>query len=251
MSELSLTDAKEAGRLIYKALHVTLTPNNDLEYKRLLGRYRAEIDFARIVESFAEGMELNVLTSAVTERGLVIVPTSRESKFAVRMTDIRTGLDNAKKAALLLAHVAIAATFFPTTDVLEDDNFVPPPSSIANFRKMLYGLAKELQATAPTMPNAPTELEPGWNLIASMPVMLPNAQRADSQSVVGFIRIALNGMREGNLVRVDERFSENDENATYTPTHRLRVQLRDMALRRLFDIAQRVIASTNSPFVTK
>lgn len=120
------SSTKNAGRLLYKALHSTLVPINDTEYRELLARYRADPDFAESVQSLATGMELTVLD--VSERGLVVVPASRESKFAVKMADIRSGLDAKQKAALLLAHVAISATFFPTTDGLDDDNFVPPPS---------------------------------------------------------------------------------------------------------------------------
>ena len=39
------------------------------------------------------------------------------------------------------------------------------------------------------------------------------------------------------LVRLD-RGTEDDPQASYTATHRLRVQLREIALRRLFEMAQ-------------
>lgn len=229
------TSTKSAGRLLYKALHSTLVPINDAEYRELLAHYRANPDFAEEVESLATGMELAVLD--VSERGLVVVPASRESKFAVKMADIRSGLDAKQKAALLLAHVAIAATFFPTTDGLDDDNFVPPPSSVANFRDTLHALAKHLQASAMPMQDVPVELAPGWDYIASLAVVVPAAQRASLNSVVGFIKLALKHMREGGLVRLD-RETDDEESETYTPTQRLRVQLRELALRRLFDIAQ-------------
>ena len=41
----------------------------------------------------------------------------------------------------------------------------------------------------------------------------------------------------GGLVRLD-RGTEDDPQASYTATHRLRVQLREIALRRLFEMAQ-------------
>lgn len=224
-----------AGRLLYKALHTTLSPLNDSEYRELLALYRADQTFAGDVQNIAEGMELAILD--VSERGLVVVPASRESRFALKMSDIRTGLDAKQKAALLMAHVAVAATFFPTTDGLDDDNFVPPPSSVADFRDTLHALAKNLQATAGTLPDIPAELAPGWDYIASLAVVVPASQRASINSVVGFIKLALKHMREGGLVRLD-RETEDEDNETYTPTMRLRVQLRELALRRLFDIAQ-------------
>jgi len=229
------SSAQHAGRLLYKALHTTLVPINDMEYRELLALYRADPGFADKVQQFATGMELAILD--VSERGLVVVPASRDSKFAIKMTDIRAGLDAKQKAALLLAHVAIAATFFPMTDGLDDDNFVPPPSCVADFRGTLHALAKQLQACASPSPELPVELMPGWDYIASLAVVVPTAQRASLTSVVGFIRLALKHMREGGLVRLD-RETDDEEAASYTPTQRLRVQLRELALRRLFDIAQ-------------
>ncbi len=49
-----------------------------------------------------------------------------------------------QKAALVLAHIAIAAAFFPTTDGLDDDNYSPPPASVATCRDTLYALARRL-----------------------------------------------------------------------------------------------------------
>lgn len=232
------SSSKNAGRLLYKALHATLVPVNDVEYRELLAQYRADPAFADMVQSIASAMELAILD--VSERGLVVVPQSRESKFAVKMADIRAGLEVKHKTALLLAHVAIAATFYPTTDGLDDDNFVAPPSSVASLRETLHGLAKHLQASANHVPDVPVELAPGWDYIASLAVVVPTGQRAALTSVVGFIKLALKHMKEGGLVRID-RESEDDETETYTPTQRLRVQLRELALHRLFAIAQTAV----------
>ncbi|NMM12409.1 MAG: hypothetical protein HHJ17_02540 [Rhodoferax sp.] len=233
-----------AGRLLYKALQTTLAPANDLEYRDLLAQFRADPLFAQQVSEFAQGMELAILD--VSERGLIVVPTSRDSKFAVRLTDIRSGLDIQQKASLVLAHVAIAATFFPTTDGLEDDNYIPPPGSVANFRDSLHALAKQLEALdGEQLSDIPSELAPGWRCITALMVSVPSSQRATINSVVGFIRLALKNMREAGLVRID-RDSEEDDTETYTPTQRMRVQLRELALRRLFDLAQTAALNRNA-----
>lgn len=44
-------------------------------------------------------------------------------------------------------------------------------------------------------------------------------------------------MAQSGLVRLD-RDAEDETAATYTPTFRLRVQLRELALRRLYEMAQ-------------
>jgi len=238
-----LANFRGASRLLYKALQTTLVPANDLEYRDLLAQYRADPGFAHQVSEMAHGMELVILD--VSERGLIVVPASRDSKFAVRLADIRAGLDVQQKAALVLAHVAIAATFFPHTSGLEDDNYIPAPASVANFRESLHGLARRMETAAATgeeLVDIPPELQPGWRCVTALMVSVPLASRASFSSVVGIIRQALNSMRLGGLVRID-RAAEDDDNETYTPTQRMRVQLRGLALRRVFEMAQSAVVS--------
>ena len=232
---------RQAARLVYKALHTNLSPINDHEYRELLGQYRANPTFSAQVQDVATGMELQILD--VSERGLIVAPTSRDSRFAIRMSDIRSGLDAAQKASILLAHVAISATFFPTTDGLDDDNYTPPPTSVSAFRDILYALARRLKESTDLPPDVPQELMPGWEAITAMPLVIPAGQRASANSLVGIIKLALGHMQANGLVRV-EREAAEETSVTYTPTHRLRVQLRELALRRLFDIAQNVQGAT-------
>jgi hypothetical protein len=230
---------RNAARLTYKALHPTLSPVNDPEYRELLALYRSDTGFQTQVQDVATGLELMVLDA--TDRGLIVVPTSRDSKFAIRMQDIRQQMTVEQRAALVLAHVAIAAVFFPTTAGLEDDNYTPPPSSVAQCRDALHALARRMKDAGSVSNEAATpELTPGWELIAAMPVALPGAQRASPNSVVGLVKMALSNMQQSGLVRLDHD-AEDDASQTYTPTYRLRVQLRELAMRRLFDLAQAVV----------
>jgi hypothetical protein len=226
---------RDAARLVYKALHTTLSPQTDQVYLQLLGLYRADPQFASMVQDVAEGLELAILD--ISERGLVLVPTSRESKFSIRIADIRTNLKPEQKAGLLLAHVAVAAVFYPTTDGLDDDNYVPPPSTLGQFRDSLYALARRLKDAGGDLKDVPLEAAPGWELICSMPSLVPSSQRASANSVTGLVGLALTHMVSGGLIRID-RDSTDDEQVTYTANHRLRVQLRELTLRRLFELAQ-------------
>lgn len=232
---MSAADGKKAARLVYKALQTTLVAENDLEYRELLALYRADPEFAKLVGDLAEGLELRV--SDFTERGLVVVPASRESRFAFRLTDIRTGMPPEQKAALLLAHVAIASVFFPNTEGLEDEGYTPRPASVAQFRDALYGLARRLKETEGAGVEMVPELAPGWEYVMSLPVAVPTAQRAAFNSVVGFVRLAVSHMTQSGLLLPNR--DTGDDAASYTPRYRLRVQLRELALRRLFEIAQR------------
>lgn len=236
MSSPSST-ARNASRLVYKAIQPTLSPVNDAQYRELLDLYRADPGFAVMVGEVADGLELAVLD--FSERGLVVVPASRESKFAYRLTDVRVGLKSDHKAGLLLAHVAVAAVFYPTTDGLEDDRFIPPPANLARFRDTLLALSRRLkdEVVEFDLKEIPVELAPGWELICSLPLTVPGGQRSTLGSVSGLIGIALSHMVNAGLVRVD-RESADDEQRTYTPTHRLQVQLRELTLRRVFELAQ-------------
>lgn len=243
MTTTAQPTVQNAARLVYKALHTNLVPANDILYRELLDLYRADTKFAADVQEVAEGMELSILD--FSERGLIVVPASRESRFAVRIGDIRTNLKPDQKAGLVLAHIAIASVFYPTTDGLEDDNYIPPPASVAQFRDALHALSRRLKDAGEDQQEVPLELAPGWELICSMPANVPGSQRATPTSVSGLIGLSLTNMVSGGLVRLD-RDSTDESLATYTPTHRLRVQLRELTLRRLFELAQTANRSVNT-----
>lgn len=224
--------AREAARLLYKALQLGLSPANDTEYRELLGKYRADGAFSESVQATADGMQLKILD--VSERGLIVAPSSRESRFSLRISDLRQKLSGEQKAALALAHLAISAVFFPTTDRLEDDTKIPLPATAAQFRDTLLTLANRLAET-----QTPTEFSDdmlaGWQLLRRLPPVHPKGDRASTSSVNGIVKLALKHMADYGLVRL-ERESEDEARTLYTAAHRLRVHLRELALPRLFEI---------------
>jgi hypothetical protein len=224
---------REATRLLYKALHLGLSPANDAEYRELLGKYRADGAFSEAVQEAAIGLELEILD--VSERGLIVAPSSRESRFSLRLTDLRQHLSGEQKVALAMAHLAISAVFFPTTDRLEDDAKTPLPATVGRFRDTLLSLVSRLAN------ESAEELIPGWELLKRLPPVNPKAERASTNSVEGFVKLALKQMTEYGLVRL-ERESEDEAQALYTATHRLRVHLRELTLRRLFDLTRESVA---------
>lgn len=225
---------REATRLLYKALHLGLTPANDLEYRELLAKYRADGAFAEAAEEAASGLELTILD--VSERGLIVAPSSRESRFSLRLTDLRQHLSGDQKVALAMAHLAISAVFFPTTDRLEDDAKTPLPATVARFRDTLLSLVNRL-ADAELSDESAEEFLPGWALLKRLPPVNPKAERAATNSVEGFVKLALKQMAEYGLVRL-ERESEDEAQTLYTATHRLRVHLRELTLPRLFELTR-------------
>ncbi|WP_153112119.1 hypothetical protein [Propionivibrio limicola] len=228
---------REATRLLYKALHLGLSPANDLEYRELLAKYRADGIFTEAVEEAAGGLELTILD--VSERGLIVAPSSRESRFSLRITDLRQHLSSDQKVALVMAHLTISAVFFPTTDRLEDDAKTPLPATVGRFRDTLISLVNRL-ADAEMSDESAEELLPGWALLKRLPSVNPKAERASTNSVEGFVKLALKQMAEYGLVRL-ERESEDETQTLYTATHRLRVHLRELTLPRLFELTRESI----------
>lgn len=228
---------REANRLLYKALHLTGSPSNDNEYRELLSKYRADPTFSAAVQDAAIGMELSILD--VSERGIIIAPSSKESRFSLRMADLRGQYSPEQKVALAMAHLAIAAVFFPTTDRLDDDAKAPLPATQARFRDTLLSLVNRLSDAhnSDEVASAGEELVPGWQHLKRLPAVNPKAERASTSSVDGFVRLAVNRMVEYGLLRT-VRESEDEAQSLYTATHRLRVHLRELTLPRLFNLTR-------------
>lgn len=232
--------AFKASRLLYKALQTGKSPKLDLEYRDLLATFRAEPDFQKLCSEIANGLELQILD--VTERGIVIAPSNPNSRFAYGLSDIKTGMSDPEKCALVLAHVAIAAVFFPTTEALDNEEFVPAPQSIAKFRDALYQLAKHLESATITDEFALEHLRPGWDMIARSTMGIPGKSRASVASIEGIVKLAVNSLRQGGLLK-DHLGSEDEVHKTYTPTFRFRTQLRDFALGNLYELVREKIGA--------
>lgn len=230
---MSISQTQKAAQLVYKALH--LSPAEDQQYQKLAAEYRANTDFARIVSDVAAGLELKILDFSA--RGLVLVPSSRESRFATLFSDLRQSMEPSKKAALVLAHIAVAAVFYPTAAALEDDSFVPPPATLGQFRNMLRDSATAI-LNAEDNYAIPEAAVSGAHLIANtLPLVTPGEQRSSTKSVTGLIRVALHHMEAHGLVRA-ERATDDEDTTRYTPTFRLLAQLRELALKELLEIAR-------------
>lgn len=221
-----------AARLIYRALNLSATPANDVEYRELLARYRASPQMQELLTEIAEGMELIVLD--VSERGLIIAPSGKESRFSIRLGDLRTKLSEDQRVALVLSFLAICAVFYPTTALIEDDSRFPMPATLAAFRDTLIGLAERMNALEDSDDYSREELRPGWSYIHSLPHSIPESERASPNSIEGLVRLALKYLSDYGLVNCVGSQDE-DEAVEYTATHRLRIQLRERTLPRLFD----------------
>ncbi|MBT4287899.1 MAG: hypothetical protein HOD92_11220, partial [Deltaproteobacteria bacterium] len=122
----------KSSRLVYKGLLPKANTEKDAEYKDLLKLCISDHDFVDAVNAVAEGLSLAVVD--ISERGgIILTPLSSESRFAMGLSEYRKELEGdsdpqdmdakAKRGLIALTQVAIAATFFPTADDLDDDDY--------------------------------------------------------------------------------------------------------------------------------
>lgn len=224
--------ASDASRLLYKALQINLSPANDAEYRELLARYRSNPVFKQILAEVAEGMQLQVLD--VSERGLIVAPAGKESRFSLRMSDLRKQpMSEEQKVATALCMLAISAVFYPTQELLDDESRFPIPARVPKFRDSLLVLAERMKEQDGDDNLTIEEMRPGWGYILQIAPMQPDRPNSIG-SVDGLVRMVLRQMKDSGLVTAT-RGEDDDDSRDFTPTHRLRVNLRERTLPRLFD----------------
>jgi hypothetical protein len=110
-----LSDATAAGILIGAGFSGR-TPSEGSDYGRALERYRSEVGFRNLVDSFAHGLGLTVLGTPQT--GIVLAPVEG-SPFAFRLSDLGSRVDSEERLLLGLALLGIAALAYPRDETLE------------------------------------------------------------------------------------------------------------------------------------
>lgn len=140
LAALDLTDASAAGQLLAFGLSRGSRPVEGSEYRTLLDRYRTDLRFKDTVDTFAEGLGLEVLGTPRT--GLVLAPEPT-GPFATRLADLKTTMDAEEKLVFGLILVALAAYAYPSevdldgpdmklVDVIRLDDFIR--GAITNLR---------------------------------------------------------------------------------------------------------------------
>jgi len=232
--------ALAAGQLLAKALQPGLTPTNDKEYRTLLASYEGNSDFRDIFDAVAQGLELTRVS--VDHRGAILVPSSGESLFALRLSDLRArDLKIEQKALLVLTHLTIAALFYPTAEKLFDDDYDSPPVSERLVVTQLRDMAADVVARkTELLPDLPRELEPVWKYVSAMPETLPDRRSHSLATLDGTVNAVFKQLREAGLVRLD---SEEDS-PRYTVTWRYIAQLRENTVETLFKAVRNLVNTT-------
>ncbi len=124
MSTAQITS--DAARLVGYGLRPKLLPARDETYRTLVARARTDDEFTAAVQAIAAGMDLVVLE--ISERSGLVVASTEESVFAIRMTDYarRTGGEGRAFERVLhaLAHLGAATLAYPRPADLGDERYV-------------------------------------------------------------------------------------------------------------------------------
>lgn len=115
---LSQRDLADVGVLIGCALRPKMRPGADSDYRTLLGRYRADVEFRNAVDSVLDGLDAQVLSDS--DLGLVL-GVRRESVFAYHISDLPNVGGVSERLLVGLVSVAVAAFAFPTPADFDDD----------------------------------------------------------------------------------------------------------------------------------
>lgn len=239
----------KSSQLIYKGLQPKASPEKDKEYKELLRLSLSSHEFTETLHSIAEGLSLVVVD--ISERGIILSPSSTESRFAMGITEYRKELEGdmeaekgdvvAKRGLIALAQVAIAATFFPTAGDLDDDDYesLGNSASIKDINDVLVSMCNRIITEEDQEVISPS-VRKGATLILEMPDRLPKQKTNTLKSRFGMIAIVANHLDKTGLIK----YLETSDGGGFFPTYRYQQLLRRRAAGRLFEICHQLAQPT-------
>lgn len=110
-------DATDAGVLLAWASRPRETPLQDEEYHRVIARYRAEPDFAALVDAMFSGAGLSL---SVDERDGALVHAEADSPLRFTVSDITKRANQADRAVIGGVVLMIARIAYPEPSMLDD-----------------------------------------------------------------------------------------------------------------------------------
>ncbi|MEZ8097128.1 hypothetical protein ACED51_23770 [Photobacterium swingsii] len=235
---------QRASRLI--GLAITRQKTNTEGYLQLLTDYEVDGDFRDTVHNIAEGFDIVVHPESGKAYGLLTSAKGVDSMVApnLGLFDKMLGLDEGKfpansalrekvqmrRAVLVLLHVAVSATLFPTAESLESDETLHERSASA---RSVVDVLKNLQEKVEEVDSE--FLDPAFldssHALNEIADERTEVKRKTGHSKVELAQVLMKRYAEqGLLVPVDK----NADYPIYKPTMLYLVQLRS----RTFSIAQ-------------
>ncbi len=227
----------KAARLIHKGLQPKITPSKDREYKDLIRLGMSSDAFREMVMAVAQGLSLTVVD--ISDRGIILSPEDLSSLFKMTLTEYRRELSgddtDAKPGLIALVQVAIAATFFPSAESLDDDDWLSESKSLGDFENVLVGMCERVANAEDPEAVSPFLRQSGETMLA-MPEIIPDAKKSTLKSRTGAIGIVVKHLEENRMLKRET----TTEGETWFPTYRYQQLLRRRAGGGLFDICHRL-----------
>lgn len=220
--------SEDAARLIATALNPKASPITNNDYASLLRLMNDEPEFRRHVNEIATGLGLRIYYA--DDYGCVLGVTDKESRFALKLGNLRESFANEDTAALVIVMTVVIVAFFPTAEALEDEEygqgeFITLHQLVNLLNQYLFEASKHAEDEEPN-----AMLAKGWRYLNELPAKKPNEQRSSKKSREGLLRHVLNFFSEHGFVTI----TEEDEQLRVFFTKRLRVQARDLLGNHLF-----------------
>lgn len=225
---------EEAARVISIALNPKASPMQNTvqgkEYERLLHLMRDEPEFRRLVENIARGLGLRICHA--DDYGCVLGITDKDSRFALKLGDLREHFAGEDTAALIIVMTVVIVAFFPSIESLEDEDFRNNEFITLNgLVDILNHYLADAAARSGAEDEAPDQmLAKGRRYLDKLPVRRPDEQRVNKRSREGLLRHVLNFYLEHDFVTV----RDEEEQVRITPKKRMRIQARELLGNRLF-----------------
>lgn len=221
---LTQNDHTDIGTLIAFAVQPTQRPGRSHEYRRVLGRYRAESDFRIATDAILHGLNVRVLSDG--DFGLVL-GVSPESPFAFRISDMANTTTRTARLMAGLVLVGAAAYAYPTPADLEEERIRRVAD--VEFEQWMRTMCEQLQAHDAAGEPVPDDgLDEAWRAYHEMPSTLVGDKgrgsgRLSPKCTLYWVRNILGWLVDQGMARPD------NTGGTWMLTERFRIQVKDMA----------------------
>ena len=165
---LTPTDHTDVGVLVGFGLQPRLRPGGNLEYRRVLARYRTEPDFKTATDAILVGLNASVLADG--DFGLVL-GIEPESPFVFRYSDVPYMSSRERRLIAGLIIVGVAAYAYPAPEELEAERIRHVVD--VEFEGWLRGMCERLRVQDAAGEIIPEEgLDQAWRVYVNMPVRM-------------------------------------------------------------------------------
>ena len=224
---MKLERVEQAARLVALGLHGGARPGADSAYADLIRLYESDPEFKALVGAVGAGLDLTVVDVSL-KTGVIVFPASAESRFAVRLADLRKGMQVVNWGLFAVTLVAVSSWFYGE---FEDEGDVVIPVQGSQVVSMLRTMCREYARKDGDVAHRPEEFSRVWEEMGRLPDDL-GASRKDFKSLAGVVRFVFGLLEEEGFVVCES--SRGGGEARYLPTRRFAVSLRELSANALF-----------------